>query len=399
MNEQDAHAYHWVVLPEAERWIGEVTRHGASATRIAHLRRELSPAQVREVIEQARLRDRARKKFRFADRMFFTEKGLQQATGQRLGAYKAADFPVGKLADLCCGIGGDLLSLAERHEVVALDNDSEAATFAEANCRALGRSSAEVRIADASQIALEQFAAWHIDPDRRPHGRRTTRTEYSQPSADAIERMLRRNRNAGIKLAPAANVPVAWKSEAELEWIGIDRECRQLFARFGSLARNPGKRAATILDSAGRVACRVVDQPEGAFAQPPLARSLGKLLCEPHACVIAAGLVAALAEQHGLSAVAPKVAYLTADEIEPNPALAIFEVDACLPFDVRKVKAALRVRCWGRLEIKRRGVPSRTGALDPKLLRKRLRVDGDEAGVLLLMPWREHVVAVLARRR
>jgi hypothetical protein len=399
MNEQDVDAYQWVVLPEAERWLAQAALHGSAAPRlIASLRKTLSPAQVHEVLEQSRLRKRARKKFAAAERMFFTEKALQQATDERLAVYKAHGFPDGTLADLCCGIGGDLLALARRHQVVAVDNDPRCATFAAANCRVHGRRQVEIRTADVNQLALDDFAAWHLDPDRRPHGRRTTHTAFSQPSAGEIDRLRELNPNCGIKLAPAANVPPAWEAEAALEWIGIDRECRQLWARFGALTRDAGRRMATILDATGVVARRVVDSPTSP-ALTPLAAAMGRFLYEPHACVIAAGLVATLADQSGLSAVAPDVAYLTGDVVAAHAALAVFEIDAWLPFDLRKVQAALRQRRWGQLEIKRRGIADRRHELTPEALRKRLRVKGDEAGVLILMPRDAQIVAVLARRR
>ena len=44
---------------------------------------------------------------------FFTPVGWEQATDELIAAYKASRFPAdGPVADLCCGIGGDLLVLA-----------------------------------------------------------------------------------------------------------------------------------------------------------------------------------------------------------------------------------------------------------------------------------------------
>lgn len=395
MDERNAEGFRWIVLPEAQRWIDQAAEQlPLSPSMIAKLRQALSRAQVDEVVTQARLRERARKKFTAADRMVFTEKGLEQATDERIAAYKASGFPCGVLADLCCGIGGDLIALAQQRQVLAADRDPRCAVFAEANCRALGCSNFEVRAEDVGNLALDDFAAWHIDPDRRPLGQRTTHTAFCEPSAEKIDRWLKTNPHAGIKLAPAARFPDAWAEQAELEWIGIHRECRQLFARFGQLARHPGRHVATLLDAEGHPAAQVV----GTIEPVSVASAIGGYLFEPHACVIAAGLVGALGRQHALSAVAADVAYLTGDAAVPSAAMSAFERIATMPFDLRRVKAELRNRQWGQLEIKRRMIPEGMHGLKPETLRKRLSVDGDRAGVLFLFPRQGQVVATLAQR-
>jgi hypothetical protein len=53
----------------------------------------------------------------------------------------------------------------------------------------------------------------------------------------------------------------------------------------------------------------------------------------------------------------------------------------------------VRVRRWGRLEVKKRGVEA-----DPAKLVRQLRTPGDEAGVLMLAPGKSGTLAILARR-
>ena len=135
--------------------------------------------------------------------MFFTAVGMEQATGEAVARYKAARFAgAGRLADLCCGIGGDFVALAEIGEAVGIERDPVCALFAAANCRARGTREVEVTAVDAAGFHVADFDAWHIDPDRRPAGRRTTRVESFQPDRQAIETLLAENENAGLKLAP-----------------------------------------------------------------------------------------------------------------------------------------------------------------------------------------------------
>ncbi|CUU60043.1 hypothetical protein Ga0074812_13473 [Parafrankia irregularis] len=82
------------------------------------------PDLVAAAFSQAELRARARAKFSHPERMFFTRPGLEQASSERAAAHRAARFAgLGRLADLCTGIGGDLLALAGEHPVLAVDRD------------------------------------------------------------------------------------------------------------------------------------------------------------------------------------------------------------------------------------------------------------------------------------
>ena len=73
------------------------------------------------------LRRRAAAKFGpFADRMLFTEAGLEQATRLVVARHRAARlraFDALSLVDLGCGIGGDLLAAAETDKKVKFCHD------------------------------------------------------------------------------------------------------------------------------------------------------------------------------------------------------------------------------------------------------------------------------------
>jgi THUMP domain-containing protein len=442
--------YRWLVGAEGRNWLAEVAQAPGELPNVAgRLRKELSAAKVHLLLEQVELRRRGQKKFSAAERMFFTATGLEQATDQWVAAYKASRFPhAAPVADLCCGIGGDLMALAARTHVLGVDRDELAALFARANLDLLQESSAsslqgEVICRDIAEAPLDGIAAWHIDPDRRPKGRRTTRVELHEPGVPAIERLLTICPSGAIKLAPAAELPGRWAEAAELEWISRGGECRQLVVWFGSLAQAPGWRRASVVkpragdlasggrqppgaqsSSADRVARnaepdqRAVYQdavpqdavPQDAVPQDaaPLglrsivgraglelsvASDFGRFLAEPDAAVLAANLTGALAAQRHLAAIAPGCVYLTGDQATPDPALVWFEITDVLPFDVKRLKSLLRERRCGRLEIKKRGVPH-----DPEQVRRQLRVPGDDAATLFITRVRDAVTAIVARR-
>jgi hypothetical protein len=390
--------YRWLTSAAATHYLeGLAASSGPLIAQIARLRRELSAQRTHLAVQQATLRRRARAKFAAADRMFFTPLGLEQATDEIVAAYKARRF-AGKadIFDLCSGIGGDLVALSRVATTTGFERDPIAALLAQANlraaCDAAGRPStgAQVRLEDVTQLDVARAAAWHIDPDRRPAGRRTTRVELHQPDAAAIDALLRRNVNAAVKLAPAATLPDAWSAAAELEWIGRDRECRQLVAWFGELAGAAGRHRATVLRNGASEPRTIVGTPA---VEPPATGRVGRFVFEPHAAVLAAGLAATLAAEHGASPITAKVAYRTADAAVEDPALSCFEVREVLPLDVKRLKALLRARKIGRLEIKQRGVTCK-----PEALRRQLGLAGDHAAVLLLLPIEGRSMAILAQR-
>lgn len=396
--------YRWLTSPAAEPWLSSMRDSQLSLTaRAAALRRELSPQRTHLVLQLAELRDRAQAKFKRASSMFFTPLGLEQSTDEIVAAHKARRFHGrSTIFDLCAGVGGDLLALAAAGQTTAFDRDPIMAIVATANGRVcFERQSTDNQIPPpichardveqlGEQLDLAECSAWHIDPDRRSTGRRTTRVDLHEPATGAIEQMLARNPHAAVKLAPAAQFPEDWPRQAELEWISRGRECRQLVAWFGELAEDMGRRRATVLGDGTSPPRSIVGTAELA---PPRVRPIGRYLFEPDAAVLAADLGATLAAEHGLEAISTGVAYWTGDAPIVDPALACFEVLEFLPFRVKPVAAVLRARNIGQLEIKKRGV-----ALDPAALRRQLKLKGDEAATLLLAPIAKRVTAVLARR-
>ena len=392
--------YQWLTGQEAARLLETlaVSRRPLAAE-VSQLRREFTPARTHLLVEQVELRERARAKFALADQMFFTRIGLEQASGEVVADYKARRFRgASAVFDMCCGIGGDLLSLARVAPTTGIERDEVAAILAAANARLLLRSadpriaapSQSVRVGDVACCDTGRCDAWHIDPDRRPQGRRTTRAEMHEPGVEVIGRLLATNRNAAIKLAPAAELPIAWSEQAELEWISHARECRQLVAWFGNLSKSAGRRRATILGD-GSVSPRTLVGIPG--DEPPASQTIDRYVFEPDPAVLAAGLGPSLAVEHDWARITPGVAYWTGDRPVADAALACFEVHDVLPLDLKRVKALLRERNIGRLEIKKRGVD-----LDPEALRRRLGLRGEESATLIVTNVGGRVTAIRARR-
>lgn len=406
--------YRWLTSPAAERYF-ELAGDAALSElqRADRLRRELSAERTRLVLEQVALRGRARGKSSAAERMFFTPVALEQATDEQVASYKARRFVGGELAlDLCCGIGGDLLALAERGPALGVDREPIKAILAAANliaCLGCSAGSAEesqvarpfarlLVCGDATRLAIPADAAWHIDPDRRASGARTSDARNYAPSLDELNALLAGAPHAAIKLAPAAAVPDDWAARGELEWISRSGECRQQVAWLGRLATEPGLRRATVVRGCAGDAHSIVGRADVPCEVAP---TLGRYLHEPDAAVLAAHLAGALAAELGLRAIDAGSAYFTSDELcdqsianaGGNALLASFEIEDVLPLDLRRVRQHLHARDIGRLEIKKRGVEH-----DPTAVRRQLALKGDGAAVLFLTRVAGRGLAIVARR-
>lgn len=407
-------AYRWLLSEGAGPYVA-LAGDGALSElqRADRLRRELSAERARLVLEQVTLRGRAREKFSAAERMFFTPIALEQATDEQVARYKARRFAAGELAlDLCCGIGGDLLALAARGPALGVDRDPIKALLAAANLKVCREESAGgaagfhggggfarlVVCGDATRLAISSDAAWHIDPDRRASGARTSDARLYAPSLDELHALLTEAPHAAIKLAPAAVAPDDWAARGELEWISRGGECRQQVAWLGRLATDAGLRRATVVRSDAGDAHSIVGRPD---VPCEVAETIDRFLHEPDAAVLAAHLGGALAAELGLRAIDAGSAYFTSDEGigqgidngRGNSLLASFKVEDVLPLDLRRVRQHLHARDIGRLEIKKRGVEH-----DPAAVRRQLALKGDGAAVLFLTRVAGRGLAIVAQR-
>lgn len=400
---------------EDYRWL--VTRQGLDALRKAEelfrshplhvaagrLRRDVSADRARLLLEQCELRQRARAKFPFAQRLFFTRRGLEQASDWWTGLFKAQRFAGGEPgADLCCGIGGDLLAMATRGPMTAVDSDPIQLCLAQANHEAIGSAGltpwnpASFQCATVEEL-VRLHSPWHIDPDRRPGGRRSVDVEHHRPNRQTIDDLRSANPNGMVKLAPAAVAPESWQCSAQREWVGRDRQCKQQVISWGNLAQQPGKRLATVLTDDGSAAPAAVrtlmERPTPKLPQATGIDSLGGYVFDPHAAVIAARLVDSLAAELALARIEPGSPYLTGNTAIDDPAVQTFRVEEVLPGDRKRLQQGLRHRNIGRLEIKTAGVKPAAEAWQ-----RQLRLCGEHAAVLLMVRTGRGTRAILAHR-
>jgi SAM-dependent methyltransferase len=339
------------------------------------LRRSYDAGLVSAVLGQARLRQRAVAKFGAADarRMYFTPDGVEQATRGSVAAHRAERFRalgVGRVLDLCGGIGGDALALARAGiEVLAVDRDPLTCAVARANAEALGLADRiEVRCADVTATDTTGFDAVFADPARRTGRGRTFDPEaYSPPLSWALG-AARTAPFAAVKVAPG--IPhEAVPADAEAEWVSDRGDVKEAALWFGTA---PGTVRATLLPGGGTLTgCGPLPDPR--------VRPVGRFLYEPDGAVIRAHLVAAVAEGLDGGLIDPTIAYVTADEPRPTPYATAYEIGDVLPFNLKRLKALLRERGVGVLTVKKRG-----SAVEPEEVRRRVKPQGPHAATVFL---------------
>ena len=353
-----------------------------------------SPALVAAVLSQARLRARATVKFgQFAERMLFTEAGLEQATRLRVAALHAGRFrdaALTTIADLGCGIGADALAMAAIDlTVTAVERDEATAAIAAYNLAPF--SSATVLNASAEDIDLAAFDGVWLDPARRNGSRRLSDPADWSPSLD-FAFGIGAERPTGIKLGPGIDrdlIPAGTAEQpVEAQWVSVDRDVVELGLWFGAVARPGIGRSALVIGDHGTAELTA----EADSADEPVG-DLGEFVYEPDGAVIRARLIGDLARGLDARMLGEQIAYLTADTAVATPFATLFRVSEQLPLDERVIKKALAARGIGTLEIKKRGVD-----IDPAEFRKKLGLSGRESATLFLTRVRGKRVALLAQR-
>ena len=384
-----------LLTPAGEEYLAraaEAVAAGASleAAGSALRARGVEPGTVSAVLTQIGLREKARAKFGDrADRMLFTQAGLEQATRAPVASLHARRFVAAgcrAVADLGCGIGAESLALqAAGLGIRPVERDPFTAAIAGRN---LG---VRVAVADAERLGPGDADGAFLDPARRTAGHRDTRrltspSDYS-PSLDFAFGLANRL-PTGVKLGPGFERELI-PDDAEAQWISVDGQVVETGIWFGAVARPGVRRAALVLrgEDAHELTA-AADAPDAAT------RGLSDSLYEPDGAVICARLIGRLADELGAGMAAEGIAYLTADAYVPTPFASAFRILEHVPAGEKPLRRALAERGIGRLEIKKRGV-----GVDPAALRTRLRLKGPNGGTLILTRTADggHV-AVLAER-
>jgi hypothetical protein len=383
-------------------------RAGSSLALAERLRREYPADLVALAMAQQELRQAAAAKFSRAADMLFTRAGYEQSSSEAIARYRAARLadarrgPVGRLADLCCGIGGDLIALAGAGDVLAVDRDEVHARLARHNAGVYGHAGPVTAVvSDVRDVRLDGIDAVFIDPARRAGqgtasagDTRRFRAGLSEPPLDWCAGLARQVPAVCVKAAPglpADLIPPGW----EAEFIAEGRDLKEAVLWSPALATAPvatppgtppGPRRATVLATVpGGGHATLVAEP----GDPVPLREPGEYLLDPNPSVTRAGLVEDLARAVGgdTAKIDPQIAFLTRDRPVETPFARTLRVLESAPWNERQFARRLRDLGIGAVDIRRRGL-----AGDVDQIRRRLKLAGKDRATLVITrvgdkPW------------
>ena len=391
------------------------------------LRREYPADLVAAAMAQRDLRRVAEAKFSRAADMLFTRAGYEQSSSETIARYRAGRLRHAKrIADLCCGIGGDLIALAAASPVVdntvvdntvlAVDRDEIHARLALHNAAVYGRAERVTAVvADVRDVRLTDIDAVFIDPARRsgpgtasaPDARRY-RVGTSQPPLDWCVSLAREVEAVCIKAAPGIPeelIPAGW----EAEFIAEARDLKEAVLWSPALATAPPADARP--GGAGRPRRATVMAPSPAGhalrsytlvahpGEPVPLREPGEYLLDPNPAVTRAGLVEDLARAldddpfghdpltRAIAKIDPQIAFLTLDRDVRTPFARTLRVQHSAPWHEKQFAKRLRELDIGAVDIRRRGL-----AGDVDQIRRRLKLEGKARATVVITrvsnnPW------------
>lgn len=375
-------------------WARGRVEAGAEMALAERLRARYPAELVRSALAQHALRERARAKFAHPERMYFTREGLEQSSAELVARHRAARYAnFERVADLCTGIGGDLLALAATRSALAVDLDHVHLRMALRNARALGAPDVTAACADVRGLRLEALPPVFVDPPRRAGGRRLP-PGASDPPLGWCLALADHVAEVGIKAAPGLPlelVPAGW----EVEFIADRRELKE--AVLWSPALATASRRATLLPGGNSlvaapgaaVPCAAPGRALPSASQGPAVpcAAPGAFLLDPNPAVTRAGLVEELGRALEAWKIDRRVGFLSADRPIVTPFGRLLEVEESLPWSLKRLRAVLRARAASAVEIRKRG-----SAVDVEDLRRRLDLSGDRQLVVVLTrvldrPW------------
>ncbi len=280
--------------------------------------------------------------------------------------------------DLCCGIGGDTMSLAAMVSggaggaggVMGIDSDPLRAwmTAKNAGCA--------TTTADVTAMPLRD-RVFHLDPSRRDaHGRRHHYHDYL-PGPDFIDDLLTRCPTGAVKLGPGVDTHDL--PDGEIEFISQNGTLVQAVMWCGELRRDHARTATLLPEDVS-----LHGEPD----EPPIGEAQRYLFT-----VNPAAERAELLAQLGLHAIHPRLGILTADTAQSSPWLTAFELIQDTPWRPRKVKHWLDAQGAGIVEVKTRG-----GAVNTDQVQQQLRGDGDQRFTVFVLRFDRQLRALIARR-
>lgn len=330
-------------------------------------------------------RERAKKRsFPEADRLFVTPDALAQATSPPIARFHAAQLaPIGRVADVACGLGFDTLAFARSGlEVLAIERDPARLALARANAEVLGLTDRITFLeADAAQVDLSDWPAIYFDPARRTDATRfSAHAERYEPPLTLMQNWAESGKTVLAKLSPALPDDVLHSLGDSVLFLSENRECKEACVSTGL-----GERIGALLLP------EEIFIPTDSEDETPVAETIGSYLLDPDPALIRANALAGIEAER----ISYEDAYLTTDTLPTDTRLArTYQIIEIMPYQPKKLGAWLRARNIARLVVKKRRFPKEPDAVQKELGLK--GTAGEESTLVLVATARGHLAIICA---
>lgn len=237
------------------------------------------------------------------------------------------------------------MALARVAPVIEIDNDRIRLQILAANARALDlRDNISLVQADLLNLGMRfpPGSGAFFDPARRVENRRLHSVNAYQPPIHIIRDWKTSLEGFAVKVNPAVDLERIAEYDCEVEFVSWRGRLKEAILWFGAL--NGATRRATVLPGPHSMTGET---------QPPLPPSSPMAyLYEPDPAVIRAGLVRNLGRQINAHQIDPTIAFLTSSDFAETVFARAFRVEMVMPFNLKRLRAALRSRDAGPVTVK-----------------------------------------------
>lgn len=365
---------------------------------------------------QEQLAIRSRSKVSSPQNWIWTRRLLEQSSDEWVARMVADAYPANALVhDVCSGAGADSVALGLRGPVRSLDLSPIACLLCKSNLQSnrVKDFAVENNIAESLIVRPDDWV--HIDPDRRSlgnvgSGNRTTNAEYFMPPLEIVLRLISESQGGSVKVAPITIADetsfakcvtgnnlfhqmgkqfISWGNSVRQQrwWWNIDRFPSGTITVSTMQTKDHWNHWT--FEASSRSTHEHFDRITESV--PENARFIG----DTDPAVRAADAQLILANQRDCEVLGSEQGYFFSQTIPgtSDPLIQWFEIEEVMPMDRKKLKQYFRMNNVGVLEIKVRDAP-----IIPEVLRKEMKLSGDETRTLLITRTGKKLIAVIARR-
>ncbi|MDR2581374.1 MAG: hypothetical protein LBC85_10340 [Fibromonadaceae bacterium] len=266
---------------------------------------------------------------------------FEQATAKDISQYKASLWPSGaKIADLCCGMGGDSFWLPQGINATGADILPERVLMFNENMERLGTPHKAI-LQNALEIAGGDFFC--IDPARRGG---------LNPNFESILELSKKFCGGMIKLPPAYPEN-EFPNDCSIIYLGNENDCRECLVLCGAFEKGMLS-AVTVCENGIFEWQQKKDELQNIKLDT---RKPGVFILEPNPVLVRSHLFLSEAKKHGFWQIDSTLAYTSCDNLpSQHNGFTAYKIIDQSSLSTNKVKEMLRKHNAGKITLKKRGV-------------------------------------------